>query len=312
MISFPYIPKDGDPLATLIDDLENYDKSRWRFFRYDPAQAKYLELTTPDWIADQNLDYGRGYWIISNNPTEICIEGMPVPEDLNWTILDHKGDGWNQIGNIFDYGFPIAGLYVARGSTPLDLKQLIDGNNNNLTYVTLQDFENGSYTDIPTIGKSTLEAGKGYWLRVKEGVGEDVILWFLGGSASALFQGSHLSEGFLEKVVQQEDPPDPPPDIEDGVIIRFRSDDGGTAGCIVVASLYRKYDHLNVQLMRRFRDQYLLANKLGRTFVSTYYKCSPPLADYIGKHPVMRQIVRIGLYPVMTVGKYFVGENPSE
>ncbi len=312
MISFPSIPEDGDPLAALIDDLGNYDKGQWRFFRYDPAQAEYLELTTPDWMADQNLDYGRGYWMISRSRTEICIEGMPVPEDLSWVILDHEGDGWNQIGNIFDYGFPIAGLYVARESDPLDLKQLIDGSNNNLTYVTLQDFENGSYTDIPTIGKSTLEAGKGYWLRVKEGVAEDVILWFLGGSSSALFQGSHLSEGFLEKVAQQEDPPDPPPDIEDGVIIRFRSDDGGTAGCVVVASLYRKYDHLNVQLMRRFRDQYLLANKLGRTFLSTYYKYSPPLADYIGKHPVIRQIVRIGLYPMMTVSKYLVGANPSE
>jgi hypothetical protein len=311
MISLPYIPEDGDPLAALFYDLEDYDRIQRRFFRYDPAQAKYLELKDPDWTADQNLDYGRGYWISSRNPTEICIEGMPVPENLNWIILDHEGDGWNQIGNMFDYDFPIAGLYVARESAPLDQKQLIDANNN-LTYVTVQDFENGSYTDIPAVGKSTLEAGKGYWLRVKEGVGEDVILWFLGGSSSALFEGSRLSEGFLERVTQQEDPPDPPPDIEDGVIIRFSGGDGGTADCLVVTSFYRKYDHLNVQLMRRFRDQYLLANKLGRTFVSTYYKYSPPLADYIAKHPVIRQIVRIGLYPIMTVSKYFVGENPSE
>ncbi|NIS71379.1 MAG: hypothetical protein GTO12_21305, partial [Proteobacteria bacterium] len=92
MISFPSIPEDGDPLAALIDDLGNYDKGQWRFFRYDPAQAEYLELTTPDWMADQNLDYGRGYWMISRSRTEICIEGMPVPEDLSWVILDHEGD----------------------------------------------------------------------------------------------------------------------------------------------------------------------------------------------------------------------------
>jgi hypothetical protein len=299
MISFPHIPENDDPLATLLDDLENYDKTQWRLFRYDPAQAKYLELTTPDWIADQNLDYGRGYWILSRNTTEICTEGMPVPEDLNWIILDHRGDGWNQIGNIFGYDFPIAGLYVARESTPLDLKQLIDANNNDLTYVTLQDFENGSYTDIPTIGKSNLEPGKGYWLRVKEGVGEDVILWFLGGSSSALFEGSHLNEEFLERGAQQEDPPDPPPDIADGVIIRFRSGDGGTAGCLVVTSLYRKYDHVSVQLIRRFRDQHLLANSIGRIFVNMYYRWNPIIARFVAQWKSIKVLVRLSFMPII-------------
>lgn len=299
MISFPHIPEDDDPLATLLDDLENYDKTRRRLFRYDPAQAKYVELATPDWTTDQNLDYGRGYWMLSRNPTEICIEGMPVPEDLNWIILDHRGDGWNQIGNIFGYDFPIAGLYVARESTPVDLKQLIDANNNDLTYITLQDFENGSYTDIPAIGKNHLEPGKGYWLRVKEGVGEDVILWFLGGSSSAPSEGSHLNEAFLETGTQHEDPPDPPPDIEDGVIVRFRSGDGGTAGCLVVTSLYRKYDHASVQLIRRFRDHYLLANSIGRIFVNMYYRWSPTIARFVAQWKSIKVLVKLNLMPII-------------
>ncbi len=108
-----------------------------------------------------------------------------------------------------------------------------------------------------------------------------------------------MNEEFLETGTQQEDPPDPPPDIEDGVIIRFRSGDGGTAGCLVVTSLYRKYDHASVQLIRRFRDQYLLANSIGRTFVNMYYRWSPTIARFIAQWKSIKVLVRLNLMPVI-------------
>jgi hypothetical protein len=67
-----------------------------------------------------------------------------------------------------------------------------------------------------------------------------------------------------------------------------------------------------VEILRKVRDKHLLTTELGRFFVSAYYKCSPPLADWIAKHPAMRKIVRVGLYPAFGLSKWFVGEKPSE
>jgi hypothetical protein len=47
----------------------------------------------------------------------------------------------------------------------------------------------------------------------------------------------------------------------------------------------------------------------GLCFITT---AAYPLADWIAKHPAMRIIVRIGLYPVLEVSKWFVGKKPSE
>ncbi|NIM97958.1 MAG: hypothetical protein GTO24_07750 [candidate division Zixibacteria bacterium] len=289
MISFPYLPEDGDVLGQLVDDLGPYDPTKWRLFRYDPAQFSYIERP-------EKFDFGWGYWIISGNTTEICVEGEPA--GINWIVLQHEGDGWNQIGNIFDYDFPIVGLYVARESDPANIVQLIDPVNNDLTYVTLQEFEDGSYVDVPNNGKDHLEVGKGYWLRVREDVGEDVYLGFVATESSALSKGILLSQGFSERVVQQEDPPDPPSGLE--VSFSSESDSGGVT-CFFATALYRKYDHPHVLLLRKFRDRYLLANGFGRIFVNLYYGWSPTIARFVPQWEPIKILVRFTLIPIIAL-----------
>ncbi len=145
MISFPYVPEDGDVLGELIDDLGPYDPTKWGLFRYDPAQSSYIEYP-------EQFDFEKGYWIISGNTKGICVKGKPV--GIDWIILQHDGDGWNQIGNIFDYDFPVADLLVCPISGPGSCVPLIDPGHNDLTYVTLQEFANGSYVDVPNNGKT--------------------------------------------------------------------------------------------------------------------------------------------------------------
>jgi len=65
-----------------------------------------------------------------------------------------------------------------------------------------------------------------------------------------------------------------------------------------------------VKVLEKVRDEYLLTNSVGRAFVSAYYEYSPPLADYIAEHPVIRKVVRIGLYPIVGLSRWFVGGNP--
>jgi len=287
MISFPYLPEDGDVLGQLVDDLGPYDPTKWRLFRYDPAQSSYVEYP-------EKFDFGWGYWIISGNTTEICVEGEPV--EKNWIILRHRGDGWNQIGNIFDYDFPIVSLYVARESDPFNGVQLIDPVNNDLTYVTLQEFEAGSYVDVPNNGKNHLEVGKGYWLRIREDVGEDVYLGFVATESSALSKEILLSEEFSERVAQQEDPPDPPSGLE--VSFSSESDSGGVS-CFFATALYRKYDHPHVQLLRKFRDRYLFGNGFGRIFVNMYYGWSPTIARFVVQWKPIKVLVRFTLMPII-------------
>jgi hypothetical protein len=306
MISSPYMPEDRDPQVSLVDNLGPYDETQWRFFRWDPVDSRYIELKTPDWDPPRHdFDFGRGYWIISRNPAAIDIQGGPIGK--NWIILEHEGDGWNQIGNIFDYDFPIASLYVARESDPRNPVQLIDPINNDLTYVTLQEFENGSYIDIPTIGKSNLEVGKGYWLRVRDGVGEDVYLGFVATGSSAQSKEILLSEEFSARVAQQDSPPDPPPGM--GSSSGSVSSGSGSGGCFIATAAYRDYDHPNVKLLRKFRNRYLVTSSFGRMFVDMYYRHSPTLAKFVANRKSMKALIRFNLMPIITITALFSKMN---
>jgi len=312
MISSPYMPEDRDPQASLVDDLGSYKRSRWRLFHYDPIGRGYAELKSPEWdYVRDDFDFGRGYWIITRESKEIDIEGEPVLE--NWIVLEHEGDGWNQIGNIFDYDFPIVSLYVARASSPLDKKQLIDEVNNDLTYVTLQEFEDGSYIDIPATGKTALEVGNGYWLKVRN-VGEDVILWFEVRASSTLSSEMHFTGEFFEQVAQQESPPDPPPAVQtsqtSSSITLTGGSGGGSGGCFIATVAYGDYDHASVQHLREFRDRYLLTNSFGRMIVGTYYRYSPALARFAAHRAPIKVLARFTLTPVIGLSHFVSKINP--
>jgi hypothetical protein len=304
MISSPYMPgnpEDRDPQVSLVDDLGLYDETQWRFFRYDPAQARYIELKTPDWGSEQDFDFGRGYWIISRDPTEIDIEGEPVVVGEARIILEHEGTGWNQIANIYDSDFLVEYLYVYRVSdpTPFPVK-LIDPGLNDLTYVTLQEFENGLYIDIPGNGKNTLEVGKGYWLKVRDDVGEDVYLIFDPRGLQPVSTANFTNQDFLARVAQQEDPPDPPPGVESSSSVSF-SGGSGSGGCFIATAAYRDYDHPKVQLLREFRDRYLLKSSFGRIVVGVYYRYSPILAKFVAKSRSIKAGVRFTLMPIIGI-----------
>ena len=73
----------------------------------------------------------------------------------------------------------------------------------------------------------------------------------------------------------------------------------GGSGCFIATAAFgSKYEN-HVQLLRRFRDLYLLPNRIGRAFVKTYYKYSLPMADFISKHDTLRTMVRFSLIPLL-------------
>ena len=72
-------------------------------------------------------------------------------------------------------------------------------------------------------------------------------------------------------------------------------------GCFIATAAFGSKFEKHVRLLRRFRDIFLMPNGIGRAFVKAYYKYSPPMADFIAKHDVLRTMVRWGLAPLIAV-----------
>ena len=65
-------------------------------------------------------------------------------------------------------------------------------------------------------------------------------------------------------------------------------------GCFIATAAYGTDTAKEIDILREFRDAILLPNSLGAKFVSFYYKTSPPIANFISQHEVLRTAVRVG------------------
>jgi hypothetical protein len=72
----------------------------------------------------------------------------------------------------------------------------------------------------------------------------------------------------------------------------------------------RSHSHLNI--LRNFRDHYLINNFFGKKFVDFYYKHSPAVASFISKHKFMKNIVKVGLYPFVAFSSLMLVTNTFE
>ena len=77
------------------------------------------------------------------------------------------------------------------------------------------------------------------------------------------------------------------------------SSDGGGGGCFIATAAYGSPLHPKVQLLRTFRDRYLLSNLPGRLFVRAYYATSPTMAAVIAEHQRLRTATRWLLTPLI-------------
>ena len=71
------------------------------------------------------------------------------------------------------------------------------------------------------------------------------------------------------------------------------------ASCFIATAAYGSPLDPHVKILRKFRDNHLLTNRLGRRFVRIYYSYSPAIADYISKHDALKAITRFTLLPII-------------
>jgi len=67
-----------------------------------------------------------------------------------------------------------------------------------------------------------------------------------------------------------------------------------------------------IEILRGFRDEYLLTNPVGTTLVEFYYRVSPPIAEFITEHPSLKPIVRVGLLPAVAMSAVAVNITVDE
>jgi hypothetical protein len=69
----------------------------------------------------------------------------------------------------------------------------------------------------------------------------------------------------------------------------------GPFSCFIATAAYGSQTAAELYILRSFRDRVLMTSGPGRWAVETYYRLSPPLAEYIADHEAVRTMVREGL-----------------
>jgi hypothetical protein len=82
-------------------------------------------------------------------------------------------------------------------------------------------------------------------------------------------------------------------------------------GCFIATAAYRDPEHPDVEVLRRFRDRYLMKTRTGRAVVRLYYRYSPPLAKFVARRPALRAISRAALSPLVALSRLLLGTGPD-
>ena len=67
-----------------------------------------------------------------------------------------------------------------------------------------------------------------------------------------------------------------------------------------------------IDILREFRDEYLLTNELGQKFVAFYERHSPALAEFISEREAAKEVVRVALWPLVRIAEFIVGEDEKK
>ncbi len=92
------------------------------------------------------------------------------------------------------------------------------------------------------------------------------------------------------------------PKSEELIIITKNNEEGG--GCLIATATYGSEMSLQVQFLREIRDTKVMNTASGTVFTSgfnqLYYSFSPHIADLERQNPIFKEIVRIGITPLLS------------
>jgi len=71
------------------------------------------------------------------------------------------------------------------------------------------------------------------------------------------------------------------------------------AGCFIATAAFGTPMAEEINVLRRFRDETMEPNLLGRHLVTLYYDVSPPIARVISRSESMKAFVRLNFKPII-------------
>ncbi len=74
-------------------------------------------------------------------------------------------------------------------------------------------------------------------------------------------------------------------------------------GCFIATAAYGTPFAQDINVLRRFRDSFLVHRVWGQKLVDLYYKVSPPIADVIERSDRLRKVFRVFLKPIVETFK---------
>ena len=88
---------------------------------------------------------------------------------------------------------------------------------------------------------------------------------------------------------------------------------GNGGGCLIATAAYGSEMSPQVQMLREIRDNQLMNTESGSAFMSAfnnvYYSFSPIVADYERENPMFKEVVKVGLTPMINSLSIMEGAN---
>jgi hypothetical protein len=76
--------------------------------------------------------------------------------------------------------------------------------------------------------------------------------------------------------------------------------------CFIATAAFGTMLEGKIEVLRSFRDTYLLTSPVGRVFLDAYYRHSPPIAQFITEHAWLKALVRTLLLPVVGIASLLI------
>ena len=87
-------------------------------------------------------------------------------------------------------------------------------------------------------------------------------------------------------------------------VIQTKEKSSSGGGCLIATAAYGSEMSPQVQLLREIRDNQLMNTESGSAFMSTfnnvYYSFSPIIADMERENPMFKEVVKLGLTPMLS------------
>jgi hypothetical protein len=102
------------------------------------------------------------------------------------------------------------------------------------------------------------------------------------------------------------------PDTMATTRLTVKREESSGGGCFIATAAYGTPMAEEIEVLREFRDEYMLTNPMGQALVNFYYRVSPPIAQFITEHPSLKPIMRVGLLPAVALSVVVVNTTPAE